>query len=48
MAKINRRQFLALTTAGAGSAIIASCGRKQATYGQTPSNSSIDLAKLPG
>ena len=48
MTKINRRQFLALTAAGAGagSAIIASCGREQATYGQTPSNSAIDLAKL--
>ena len=46
MTKINRRQFLALTAAGAGSAIIASCGREQATYGQTPSNLAIDLAKL--
>ena len=46
MAKINRRQFLVLSAAGAGSAILASCTRGQANYSQNSSNSSLDLPHL--
>ncbi|MDJ0727147.1 MAG: multicopper oxidase family protein [Prochloraceae cyanobacterium] len=46
MAKINRRQFLALSAAGAGTAILASCRQKEASYSQVRSNSALDLSQL--
>ncbi len=46
MARINRRQFLTLSAASAGSAIIASCAGNQASNTQASSNSSLDLPKL--
>ena len=44
MTKINRRQFLALSGAGAGSFILASCTRGQ--VGRASSNSAPDLPQL--
>ena len=44
MTKINRRQFLALSGAGAGSFILASCTRGQ--VGRASSNSALDLPQL--
>ena len=46
MAKINRRQFLVLSAAGAGSAIFASYTQRRASYSQGSSNSPLDLSKL--
>ena len=46
MVKINRRQFLALTTASASSAMIAGCDRQQAVNSQTPASLKSDLAKV--
>ena len=46
MVYINRRQFLALSTAGAGSAIFASCAGKWTSNTQALSNSSPDLSQL--
>ena len=44
MTKINRRQFLALSGAGAGSFILASCTRGQ--VGRASPNSAVDLPQL--
>ena len=46
MAKINRRQFLVLSAAGAGSAIFASCVQRKASYTQARANSPLEKSQL--
>lgn len=46
MVKINRRQFLALSAAGASSAFFASCTQGETNFSQAASNSSLDLPQL--
>ncbi|MGB3693763.1 MAG: multicopper oxidase domain-containing protein [Spirulinaceae cyanobacterium] len=46
MAKINRRQFLTFSAAGASTAIFTSCKRGKSSYSKTLGNSSLDLPQL--
>ncbi|MGC1246906.1 MAG: multicopper oxidase family protein [Spirulinaceae cyanobacterium] len=46
MAKINRRQFLTFSAAGASAAIFTSCKRGKSSYSKTLGNSSLDLPQL--
>lgn len=46
MTKINRRQFLALSAAGAGTAIVAGCTQRQAGKTQAASSSALNLTPL--
>ena len=46
MAKINRRQFFALSAAGAGSAIFANYMQREANDSKQGSNSALDLSQL--